>query len=100
MFKISRFFLDGFGTRSAFYQDFEINFLDDEQRAKDAVIYGISGTGKTTFLSAFFTLFSPLKKHFISQKRDKTVKITDYYSKEPTVVLAEIPIDDNNLGFD
>jgi len=99
MFKISRFFLDGFGTNSSFYRDFEINFLDDEKRAKDAVIYGISGTGKTTFLSAFFTLFSPLKRHFISQRRDKNVKISDYYHKEPTVVLAEIPQEDNGLGF-
>lgn len=102
MFKISRIFLDHFGSPGAFYKEMEFSFQRSDGTPEDGVIVATSGGGKTTFLSAFFTIFSPLKRHFISIRRRPTAKIEDYFTKETMVGAIEMvqelnPLDGSKL---
>lgn len=99
MYKLSRVFLHNLGVDGGLYfDDFELDFNDENNNASHFLIDTENGGGKTTIISLIYTALLPDKKDFIQSLRPNSKIIFDnYVQDELGFIMLELEKEDVNI---
>lgn len=92
MYKLSRVFLHNLGINGGLYfDDFELDFNDENNNASHFLIDTENGGGKTTIISLIHTALLPDKAYFIQSLRPNSkIKLDDYVQDELGFIILEL----------
>lgn len=97
MYKLSRVFLHNLGINGGLYfDDFELDFNDENNNASHFLIDTENGGGKTTIISLVHTALLPDKAYFIQSLRPNSkIKLDDYVQDELGFIMLELEKEDD-----
>lgn len=97
MYKLSRVFLHNLGINGGLYfDDFELDFNDENNNASHFLIDTENGGGKTTIISLIYTALLPDKNCFIQSLRPNSkISLNDYVQDELGFIMLELEKEEN-----